>query len=206
MSFPPVAQSTIAVSNLLSRLGIKGGRIPGIGAIAVPTIQIGDFGSTLASEQVEARAMSAANVNAQVSRFPAWELPCRTAGGLVVEYLWFSGNVENLGNRFVRMRIDDSSLVAANPGIWTECGKMDMGGTPTKATPYCSQEFPAAFLGIQLPDASYARQANFSPYPFPKLRCYVPPGAYLQICHLEQDATADYIVVWREFEEVLGAP
>ena len=177
--------STLGLTELFSRLGIKGARGMDLdGRPARPVVTVADFSRTLTSEPIEARAISGFEVAAP--GFPDLAtIRIQPVGrAVVIEQASLAASTGPL-------RVHSRSASFAFPGT---PGTVDVGGVATVARVDGGVGNFAGLGFAVLP----------SPFQLPDLRWYVAPGAELYIS--AQDSTADLeaSIIFRELSQGQG--
>jgi hypothetical protein len=159
-----------------------------------PVVIAADMSSTFAPEQVEARKMFLRRLWINGTTLD-YQVHCRGAGGMVVEYLELSSDV---ATALLYFAIGTTALCPA--GVVD--GGLNIGGSAVN-----SEMRYGLDSGTPVGTPALLWYAAFV---LPSMRIYVPPGYYLKL-RVEHPAPPAafygyFAGVYREIPEILGAP
>jgi hypothetical protein len=189
------APTTLAVSRVLSALGVKGGQLPELGLHSYqPVIIMGDFSRSLASEPVEARGFTAGVIDPFGIQRPHLQFQCVAGGGAVLETVILEAT-EGLGANILYIEVGSAPFISG-----AALNKHDIGGRPTRSL-WTADTVLGGPSGnettIQYPPNTVI---DLSP-----LRWFVQPGQFVSFSNANDD-NLKFVMSWREMEEPIGVP
>lgn len=188
--------TTLAVSRVLSALGLKGGGLPEMGLESYqPVVLMGDFSHSLASEPVEARGFAAGVVAFVPANRSFFQLQCVSGGGLILELILMDCT-NALGQNVLVIQTGTSPFLVAPAAV----PKLDVGGRPTRSV--CSAE---TRIQVVPPSAILMQNPGSVPFDLSPLRWYLKPGWFIEFSNAFTEELR-YTIAWRELEEPVGAP
>jgi len=187
-------QNTLAVGSGLRRMGEKGGTLPIVEETTWPQVIVMGQLNHLTSEPFEARGLVSGLVFPSAGDFSGFEVFSRGGGGLVIED--FMGTV-SAGGALMRIRISDTAAMPiAEPGV-NAVVPIDVGGFPVRSTVVHGDLdiMPSDGLQMALDASSGILQ-----------RLFVPAGSYFSFISQEANKNLRWSILFRELEDVQGAP
>ena len=189
-------QTSFSTSSIFRAMGVRSPQqIPLESGAATPTVQIADFSTTYAPEQIEARAVCNMEANSTAPHtYLTFAVHARSEGGLVVEHLALDLTP---GAAFFFVGFLD----ALPAGVWSPMTGSQLwqcGGLPLRSVGYWIRNVsPGAgdFL------------SGTDQFTMPTDRLYVQPGKYFVWGGFHTAAfSITGAVAFREIPEILGGP
>lgn len=189
-------QTTYAISQLISSLGVKGGRLPGVSLSTYqPVLVMGDFSRTLAAEPLEARGLSGEYMNGALIKVGMAQIHSLAPGGIVIERMRI-GQTEYTGRR-TPIFIGLPTVSVINE---FDADVLNIGGRAVRSTVQYGRD--TFYNGCPL--AGFVTDQVGRTAAFDEFRLYVPPGGRLLVQSGLTDQPLSFMFVWREIPEPAG--
>lgn len=204
----PQQPTNIGLNDALSRLGSASAQVPGLGDL-VSVLIVGDISQSLSSEVVEARGI-ASSFQQAAGNFCGAQLLARTAGGLIIESLWFSTTDTGAGPQsipFVTLLKGPNGVLPAGGSNVTDIGGVPVAAawqtfaTGVRPTAVGASVFTLPCPTIQTyPGVTGPNDRLWGSIPG---RIYLGPGEALAL-YAEVGEYFETVVVWRELVDAQG--
>jgi len=181
-------QNTLAVGSAVRRMGLKGGALPILQEATWAQVVVMGQLNHLTSEPFEGRGLVCGEFSAGGAQFAGFEIFSRAAGGLVIEN--FVG--DSPGGLLMRVRVSDTAAMSSGAIV-----PIDVGGIPVVSTCQEGGPFIAPVDGLLLALAASGDILK---------RLFIPPGSFFSLISTTTNQTLRWSVVFREMEDVQGAP
>lgn len=201
----PTRPTTLGVTKVLQRLGVKGQDLPEVGVSSYqPVLVMGDFSRTLAAEPLEARGVCAFEIPATVGLYPGVSFLSVGPGGSVIERIRL--HYPGISANFISFQLGVSSIDLQWIGAPTLQGTEDVGGWPIgpSVKSVVKAGNPVGLIVGGPPTMFANRDTGY--WDLDSSRIYVGPGRYLVMIGTTRNEEMCVELWWREMAEAIGLP